>query len=86
MTVVTKGTATIRQPSAHGWTRPGERTTDEGQYLTSRDPVGARLQLRAQCRMFAGFLFADGFRAPEPKSWRERLSATPILVKRTTLR
>ena len=41
-------------PTSQGWSRPRKRTTDQGGYLTTLSQV-LRSQLRAQCRMFAGF-------------------------------
>ena len=55
---------TQRCPTSHGWTRPGERTTDQGRFLTS--PSVWRSQLRAQRRSFAGFPLN---RPRQPKLW-----------------
>ena len=46
--------AACARPTSRGWSRPERRTTGQGGYLTTLS-AALRSQLRAQCRMFAGF-------------------------------
>lgn len=55
MTVVTEGQSQDGpRPTPNSWSRLQERTTDLGKFLTSTLTVDS--QLRAQCRILAGFL------------------------------
>ena len=72
-------------PTSQGWSRPRKRTTGRGGFLTT--PGGSPgLQLRAQCRMFAGFPLRRQHYTAGPWSWGAKCAAGDCLVKQSALR
>ena len=62
----------------------GERTTGQGGYLTTPPGEGGS-QLRAQCRMFAGFPLRSRHYGRRPWSLAAECSEAPRLVKQSGL-